>query len=320
VVLGAAGGAARHAGGEDLGGFAVGGFDPGGVDAQGGGASAAVADAAGDGAQVHPGGNLDRSVLPALGALRLREITVARLDGFLNQVRIQRGNATAKICRSVVSGVLGLAVRHGALAGNPVRDVGRIESGRRTAPRALTADERARWRAQLQGDATAVRKDLPDLTRFMIATGVRIGEALAAYRSDVDFDAGTVAINYMLKARFAEDEGSDGRIFPDTCGGLRDPANTRRDLRHARGGEEFGWVTSHVFRKTAATILDQAALSARAVADQLGHSRPSMTQDIYMGRKIANPAAAAALERAFDTRSTHFVGVKSVSDLEQPGQ
>jgi integrase len=52
------------------------------------------------------------------------------------------------------------------------------------------------------------------------------------------------------------------------------------------------------FRKTCATILDEAGLSARAVADQLGHAKPSMTQDVYLGRKIANPHAATALEAA----------------------
>jgi len=53
-----------------------------------------------------------------------------------------------------------------------------------------------------------------------------------------------------------------------------------------------------VFRKTCATILDEAGLSARAIADQLGHARPSMTQDVYMARKVLNPATAAALEAA----------------------
>jgi integrase len=46
----------------------------------------------------------------------------------------------------------------------------------------------------------------------------------------------------------------------------------------------FSWVTSHVFRKTAATELDRAGLSARQIADQLGHAKVSMTQDRYMGR------------------------------------
>ncbi|RRO13139.1 hypothetical protein EIL87_26230 [Saccharopolyspora rhizosphaerae] len=67
-------------------------------------------------------------------------------------------------------------------------------------------------------------------------------------------------------------------------------------LRETRGGEGFAWVTSHVFRKTAATILDEAGLTPRLIADQLGHSRPSMTQDVYMGRKAVSREAADAME------------------------
>jgi integrase len=80
-------------------------------------------------------------------------------------------------------------------------------------------------------------------------------------------------------------------------GGCRDPANVRRALRAARGTETLAWITSHNFRETAATILDDAALSARLVAD-LGHSRPSMTQDVYMGRRAVDSQAAQALEAA----------------------
>lgn len=76
-----------------------------------------------------------------------------------------------------------------------------------------------------------------------------------------------------------------------------DPANTRRQLRAARGDGLLAWVTSHSFRKTVPTALDQSGHSGRQVADQLGHSRPSMTQDVYLGRKVVNPTAADALDR-----------------------
>ena len=69
-----------------------------------------------------------------------------------------------------------------------------------------------------------------------------------------------------------------------------------------RGTDALVWITWHTFRKTAATILDEAALSARLVADQLGHSRPSMTQDVYMGRRAVDSQAALALEVASGTR------------------
>lgn len=57
----------------------------------------------------------------------------------------------------------------------------------------------------------------------------------------------------------------------------------------------YGWVTSHAFRKTVATRLDEAGLSARSIADHLGHARPSMTQDVYMGRGVASAEAARGL-------------------------
>ena len=42
--------------------------------------------------------------------------------------------------------------------------------------------------------------------------------------------------------------------------------------------------------------MDQAGLSSRAAADQLGHANASMTTDVYFGRKTATTGAAAVLE------------------------
>lgn len=276
---------------------------------------------------------LRNHVLPALGALRLREVTTPRVDDFLRALRTARGVSTAKTCRTVLSGVMSMAVRYGAVPVNPTREASRVRGGRRRAPRALTAEERERWLSALEADTRAVRKDLPDLTRWMLATGLRIGEALAVCWSDVDLDAGTVEVDWKLirikgegllrvrrlkggddrtlpLPRFAADmlrrrrhgSAAYGPVFPDSAGGWRDPSNTSRDLRTARGTAGFTWVTSHVFRKTCATILDEAGLSARVIADQLGHARPSMTQDVYMARKVINPRSAAALDAAMGHR------------------
>lgn len=87
---------------------------------------------------------------------------------------------------------------------------------------------------------------------------------------------------------------------------LRDPRNTSRELRKALdaiGQTEkdkpgpYHWVTSHTFRKTVATRLDEAGLSARVIADQLGHARPSMTLDVYMGRSVVSAVTAKVLDR-----------------------
>lgn len=83
--------------------------------------------------------------------------------------------------------------------------------------------------------------------------------------------------------------GSDGR---------RQALQELVDRAGASPADALSWVTSHNFRKTTATILDQAGQSARQVADQLGHSRPSMTQDVYLCRSARNPEAAKALQSA----------------------
>ena len=275
-------------------------------------------------------GQLKNHILPALGEVRLGETTTPLVDKVISAIKSDVSPATARSCRSVISGVMGLAVRYGAVMANPVREVERIESRPTKQPRALSTAERVELLAQLQADEKARRHDLPDLVFFMLATGVRIGEALAVLWSEVDFDAGTVQITStlirvkgdgllrkgtksragdrtlplpvtavaLLRRRFMAGARLDQPLFPDVLGGFRDPANVRRDLREARGTETLAWITSHSFRKTAATILDEAALSARLVADQLGHSRPSMTQDVYMGRRAVDSQAALALETA----------------------
>jgi integrase len=44
-------------------------------------------------------------------------------------------------------------------------------------------------------------------------------------------------------------------------------------------------VSSHLFRTTVASRLDDAGYGIRHIADQLGHSRPSTTMDYYLGRR-----------------------------------
>lgn len=74
----------------------------------------------------------------------------------------------------------------------------------------------------------------------------------------------------------------------------------RRASREARGSEGFARVTSHVFRRTCATILDTAGQTPRSIADQLGQAHVSMTQNHHLGRRIASPGAAAALDAWHD--------------------
>ncbi|MFC8503815.1 tyrosine recombinase XerC [Pedococcus sp. NPDC057267] len=270
---------------------------------------------------------VEKHIVPGVGALRLGEVSTARLDRFLQKMLRERGYATAKVARTVLSGICGWLVRQDGLPSNPVRDVSRLESDRDRTPRALTVAEVHEWLAMLDASADARHKDLPELARFILATGLRLGEALGVRWSDVDLDRGILSVERtvirvrgqglrasrlksrtsyrvlvlpgwcvtMLKARRVRLGAFDGPVFPDARGGYRDRNNVGRAFREARAGTGFDWVKPHTYRKTVATILDSSGASARMIADQLGHSRISMTQDVYMGRRAVDPAAASAL-------------------------
>ena len=269
---------------------------------------------------------LDRQVLPALGGVRVRELSVGLVDRHLAAVRAAHGPALARMTKSVLSGICALACRHDALKANPCRDVARIPSKPRRTPRSLTVDEVKAVRTWLDEDPKALDRDLPDLVAFMAATGLRIGEACAVSWSDVDLDAGTVTVSgtvlrvkgqglVISRPKSAAGERvlelpswcvqvlrrrgcSSGPVFPAPRGrNLRDPSNTRRALREAFVGMGMAGVTSHAFRKTVATLIDEAGLSARSAADQLGHAKPSITQDVYYGRQRRVTGAAQVLEQ-----------------------
>ena len=86
----------------------------------------------------------------------------------------------------------------------------------------------------------------------------------------------------MLRRREAEDVGEDelARFPAPVASGIRDPSNTLKMMRQAFNRAGFDGVASRYFRKTVATLMDEAGLSARSAADQLGHANPPLPADI----------------------------------------
>ena len=315
---------------------------------------------------------VNKQVKPALGPLCIREVTPGVVSRALSAIAKSSGPGAAKSARACLSGMFALAIQDGAVAVNPVRDAtAKISTGKR-APRALTAAETGRLVELFRISDRAAELDLPDLVDWMLATGCRIGEALALRygtngdgKSILDLDARTWEVNATVvrvtgaglsvqprpkttagwrvialpdfAVRMLEDRRGKARqeadsavVFtPPLAGFLRDPSNVSGDLRQlldsfeceacastgyqldedgsfrteAAGrrirctGGPWSWVTSHTFRKTVATRLDEAGLTPRQVADQLGHANPSMTLDVYFGRQVVSAEAARVLNR-----------------------
>lgn len=131
-------------------------------------------------------------VRPALGKLRIREATVGRLDRFLRNIAKDFPSA-AKGAKVVLGQMFALAVRHGAISNNPVRDTARLRTSRRKVI-ALTDEHLHAVRAAIrQWQQPTPRKpgpphngDLADIVDLMLATGARIGETLALRWEDLD--------------------------------------------------------------------------------------------------------------------------------------
>jgi len=307
------------------------------------------------------------SLLPAFGQLTLREVTPGRVGRALTAIAKTSGPGAAKTARACLSSMFSLAIDDGAVTANPVRDASlRIDTTAKKAPRALTPQQTDRLVQLFRSSSRAGDLDLPDLIDWMLATGARIGEALAlrmgetAGRPLLDLDAGTWEVNgtavrvpkqgmvvqprtqtaagwrivavpdfavEMVRRRLMSPLRPDTDLVSPTpvAGTLRDPTNVSTDLRQlldgfecdACGGTGFqpgtsrtaagrpvrcaegpwSWVTSHTFRKTVATRLDEAGFTPRQVADQLGHANPSMTLDVYFGRQVVSADAARVLGR-----------------------
>ncbi len=278
-----------------------------------------------------------RHVKPALGELRVREVDTPAVDRVLTAIKHKTvsGARTAKI---VISGLMRLAARHGAVAISPVRETARIEGTPRRKPRALTAEERQQWLAALQASEPAPLWDLPDLSLMMLATGCRIGECLAIGWEEINLDDATVDVRWrlvrrkdfgllrlpsaksgeggerliplpswavmMLKRRRLAIASEVQPVFPDSLGGWRDSSNVRRVWRQVRNEAQMDELVSHMLRKTVASFLDDADVPTRKISDQLGHAKVSMTQDRYLGRKLTDRQTADVLEKMMRSSDT----------------
>ncbi|CAN5388200.1 site-specific integrase [soil metagenome] len=268
-----------------------------------------------------------------LGGVRVREASTARLDAALRSMRTTHGATMAKQSKTILRGGLQLAVMANVIPSNPVRDVQPLKA--KTAPKGAVALDAGQLRdmlAKLRASEFCKKNDLTDPIALLVATGLRRSELLALRWVDFNETAKTItvagklvrakgegltridetksaagkrtvalpafAVDMLTARRNTDFYGKQPMIFPSTTATWRDPNNFGklwRDVRDELGVPE---VTSHSFRKTLATMIDDAGMSARVGADQLGHARVSMTQDRYMTRGKVHTEVAALLDRA----------------------
>lgn len=267
--------------------------------------------------------------------IRIGDATPGRMNAVIQSLRKAHGPNMARHGKTLLRGALQIAVLDDVLGVNPITHVNRIESVEKPkgAP-ALDGQELRELLEKLRASEACQAADLIDPIIMLMATGLRRSELLALRWQDFNeskgyivvagkvvrisgqglkrFDSGktdssarTVPLPAFaiaaLKARRKSDQDWRGglpMIFPSTAGTYRDPDNFNKQWRKVRDTLGVPDVTSHSFRKSVATLIDEEGLSARIGADQLGHSKVSMTQDRYMKRGKIHTEVAALLDRS----------------------
>lgn len=208
---------------------------------------------------------VDSLVLPRLGNLRVREVTVGRVDAVLQSAVTEKGASAAKTVRAIISNVMALAARHDAIDANPTREAESIEQPDKDPVRALTIAEVAVMRGKIRHDKRSRERDLADLVDMMLATGLRIGEVCAITWDSLDLVNRTLevravvvrvdgegliikkhptsktrhrtlllprwAVSMLMNRQLNQETNRWDVVFTSPRGMLRDPSNTSADLK-----------------------------------------------------------------------------------------
>jgi integrase len=193
--------------------------------------------------------------------------------------------------KSVLSGACQFAARRDLLPRNPVRDTGTISTTPRRAPNALSVAQVRDLRTWLTYDDTAIRRDLPDLVAFMLATGLRISEASAVRWACVDLDASTVHVTASIvrvKGRgLVLQEADSGKLTTrtlqlppgaSTCSAAATTTRTRTRRHPSSPPPRAGSATPTTPRPTSATPSPAAATAGSPPTSSAAPSPPSWTR------------------------------------------
>lgn len=279
-------------------------------------------------------GIINHSIVRALGELRVREVSVSVTDRFL-KAYAARSPAQAQSVKQVLGQIMGLAVRHDAIAINPVRNVSRLRATKKTI-RALDQAEleavRVAVRAWRAADGVDGRRplgprpsgDLADIIDVALGTGLRINEVLAIRWCDVDLDAARPTLTVTGTLVQLKDAGIVRQDSTKSTGGLRtlflpgfavDVLRRRRVKAPVNGLDAVfatrngTWVSAHNVRR------QWRAIRAEAGLDWVTPHAFRKTVATIIEREFTSKGAAAQLGHASAAITENYYVVKN---LEAP--
>lgn len=281
-------------------------------------------------------------VMPTFRAYTLGEITTGRVEWFLKQ-EAAVSYSRAKHSRTLLKLLFGFALRHDSIPRDPVEGTSPLKKPN-PEPRALSLEQVAAiraaaavWRTGPDVKGPKPNPQVRDITKVLLGSALRIGEALALRVCDLDdtpqgmilhvrgtvvlrTGQGAVRQNHrktehsvrsiglpefaaaVLRRRIAALGPGDPErtVFTNRTGGPLSPFNVRRTFREfleIAGLEESG-ITLRWYRRTGATVIARAA-NIEAAAAFLGHGSTAITEGHYIEPdRTIDLTPAGHLERA----------------------
>jgi integrase len=259
---------------------------------------------------------LKNHVLTEFGDIRVNEINKLMLKSFLMK-KYKSGVAASTVnhVKSVISGVLNLAVDDGTIPANTCHRLGKLYREKQISEEInpLSRDELS---LLLNSFKEHYPNDYP-LALLLARTGVRLGEAFALQWGDIDFNERFITVQRNIVNGKITTPKNDKSRRVDMSKQL---TQALLDLRHQRKSETIkkGWgqvpewvfinakgnpldknhwrkrvfykalekaklrkIRIHDLRHTYASLLIQANESLAYIRDQLGHHSIKVTVDIY---------------------------------------
>lgn len=250
-------------------------------------------------------------IKPALGALSLSELQPEHIQKLYNgMIAKQLAPGTVARVHLVLHGALQQAVKSRIINYNPSKAV--------TLPKAKKSQARALTMAELEVICSGKYNETHKvLFLFLAGTGLRVGEALGLWWSDIDFDAGVVHVNKGLVrsrqgliyqetktekstrtapiASFALEQlkqhkirmkslrlyREENPVFCNSVGGVLGYETVSHSFRRLCKRLNLSGITIHSLRHTFATFLLERGENLKTVQELLGHSKIATTADIY---------------------------------------
>lgn len=260
-----------------------------------------------------------KHLLPHLGSTRLADIKPETVMGYYAALNAAGVSAYLRsFMGMMLRSVLGDAADAGLIPSNPAKKVAK--------PKKPRSEMQAWNREESRAFLAALAKVKPlwrSLYRFLLDTGCRPSEALALTWDDFDPDRGAVKVTKSLvggsKGNPARVKGTKTKkghrvvlvsrsTRDELCGlvrtpGLIFPANPQGEyLKIARVRKRFERIVADAglkdirlydLRHTSATLLLNAGVNVKVIADRLGHEDPAMTLRIYAHALPSMQEAAA---------------------------